>query len=284
MSSYIHPTTAREMAEKVQFLLDKEVWITLKYDPPGRQVNGRAGIAYMFTLTDGRRMFVDEPEARYIAEHFRAGDPFWMRKHKVSKGVYGYEIWPGGPEARRGPIESTLGSDASRLERDLARSVDTVRGNGAVLPPAAPTARQPLPAAKYGPPAPAPRSSAWENSADELIQPHGEMRVPRENAAGSSNAPAPAATRSPQQQPAPQSVPGLGDRKPPVAAAVPSQGSAPPRTQLEAALCTAVQACYAAQEYARSIGYAVTFSSEDLRAMAITLVINKAQERGRGAA
>ncbi len=42
-----------------------------------------------------------------------------------------------------------------------------------------------------------------------------------------------------------------------------------------------MQACHAAQEYARSIGYGVTFTSEDLRAMAITLVIGKQQEQGQ---
>lgn len=49
-----------------------------------------------------------------------------------------------------------------------------------------------------------------------------------------------------------------------------------PRTRLEDALKTAVQACFAAQEFARSIGFAAMpqFTSEDIRTMADTLIID----------
>lgn len=52
------------------------------------------------------------------------------------------------------------------------------------------------------------------------------------------------------------------------------------RTQLAAALETAVDACYHAQEYGKTLGYTVAFTSEDIRACAITLIINK--QRGNG--
>jgi hypothetical protein len=51
----------------------------------------------------------------------------------------------------------------------------------------------------------------------------------------------------------------------------------PARTQLEAALETAVAACYRAQQYAREIGYREMpyFSSDDISKMAMTLIIGK---------
>ena len=54
-----------------------------------------------------------------------------------------------------------------------------------------------------------------------------------------------------------------------------AQASGRPKTKLEDALCTVVAAAYAAQEYARSIGYTSMpqFTSEDIRTMANTLVI-----------
>lgn len=57
----------------------------------------------------------------------------------------------------------------------------------------------------------------------------------------------------------------------------------PVATKLEDALKTAVAAAYAATEYAKSIGYATMpmFTSEDLRTMANTLIID-AQRAGRG--
>ena len=54
-----------------------------------------------------------------------------------------------------------------------------------------------------------------------------------------------------------------------------------PRTLLEEALKTVVAAVYAAQEYAQEIGYTMPqFSSEDLRTMANTLVMEGRNNRG----
>jgi hypothetical protein len=59
-------------------------------------------------------------------------------------------------------------------------------------------------------------------------------------------------------------------------ASVHANSSAPRATKLEDALKTAVAAAFAATEYAKSIGYASMpmFTSEDLRTMANTLIID----------
>lgn len=53
------------------------------------------------------------------------------------------------------------------------------------------------------------------------------------------------------------------------------------RTQLEAALCTAVEACFRATEYARSLGYPVIFTSSDIEKMAVSLLIEKREQQNR---
>jgi hypothetical protein len=54
-------------------------------------------------------------------------------------------------------------------------------------------------------------------------------------------------------------------------------GSAASKTKLEDALKTAVAAVAAAQVFARELGLTVAFTTEDIRAMAITLVIGGAR-------
>jgi hypothetical protein len=56
-----------------------------------------------------------------------------------------------------------------------------------------------------------------------------------------------------------------------------------PKTQLEGALCTAIAAAKTAQEYAREIGFSVTFQSEDIRCMANTVLIGIQQRNGHAA-
>ena len=75
-------------------------------------------------------------------------------------------------------------------------------------------------------------------------------------------------------------------RRPPVAVPEPQLGPVAvprPTTKLEEALKTVVAAVFAAQEYAKLIGYAAMpqFNSEDIRAMANTLIIDTQRNGGR---
>jgi len=68
---------------------------------------------------------------------------------------------------------------------------------------------------------------------------------------------------------------------PPAVAAVPTER---PKTKLEDALKTVVAAVVAANEYAKQIGYAAMpqFSSEDIRTMANTIIIQNGGGKSYG--
>lgn len=112
----------------------------------------------------------------------------------------------------------------------------------------------------------------WENGF------HGELAVPKggdeKKAAGLVEPAASPIHKAPAAATAPASI------------QVPSQSTLPrAETQIEDGLFTVIRACYRAHEYARQIGYASMpqFSGEDIRAMAISLVINREREKQRAA-
>lgn len=129
----MHPSVARALRDTVNFIYDTPVEVALKYNGLGKPCQTPSGMTrYLFTLTDGppgsgRVMFLDEPEARFVAEHFAAGDCFWICKRRGigKKAPARWEMWVGD---RSGPMEQSLEPEASRLERDLARSIDRVNG------------------------------------------------------------------------------------------------------------------------------------------------------------
>ena len=53
------------------------------------------------------------------------------------------------------------------------------------------------------------------------------------------------------------------------------------RTQAESAVLTALEACAKGEKYAASIGYGMKFTSEDARAIAITILIGAQQNGGK---
>ncbi len=71
--------------------------------------------------------------------------------------------------------------------------------------------------------------------------------------------------------------------QPATASQADSVNNTAPVTRLEAALKTAVAAAFAATEYAKKIGYAAMpmFTSEDIRTMANTLIIDAGKQGGR---
>jgi hypothetical protein len=251
----MHPQVARNLSETVQFLYDTPVEVCLKYNGMGKPCQTPSGAPrYLFTLNDGppgggRVMFLDEREALRVADNFAAGQCFWICKRR-GRGKGAKPVWDMWVGDRRGPMEENLGTDATQLQRDLARSID--RANAGRR-----------------------RTDAWENSADELdgASPsgHGELRVPVDSPLRHNG------TSGAGQPPVPSPAP-TACRTP---AAPPTRG----RTQLEDALFTAVAACHAAQEFAREIGFTAmpAFTGEDLRCMANTLLINGAQHK-RGSA
>lgn len=100
---------------------------------------------------------------------------------------------------------------------------------------------------------------------------HGELAIPIN---GGADRPLP--TPPPHAEPA-----SIVPNKPAQAS---TQAQPTPKTIEESAVLTAIRAFHAGQEYARSLGFGVTFTSEDIRALAITLVINAADRQKRGAA
>ena len=232
----------------------------LKYSA-GRKVTGMSGEQMMYTATDGRRFYLDLDVAAKIERMaLQVGTPFWIVKRKpAGRGaVTTWEVYLDDPTPEPGE---------TKLERDLRLSSSPAYVNAHKLA--------------------AERSLHGELAVPKLptgapdLQ-HASKPLPERPALNGSDSP----QGSIPDFGSPLNPPGI-ERKPaqvaPVAAA-PTQTLARPKTQLEDALCTAVQACHAAQAYAREIGYGVTFTSEDLRCMAITLVIRASDnQRGRAA-
>lgn len=234
------------MSEAVEFEWGEPVQVCLKY-ADGKRIQTTGGrTRFLFTLTDGRVMFHDEAEAERIKQQFGAGVPFWIRRNRGrGKGSPAvWEMWQGQPSAT---MESQLAPDASTIERDLARSIDHLN-NGKSF--------------GYG-------------------SVHGTLAVPvlEKSEGNSPNFP-------PQPPPTLQTPPV--ERKPAQIAPAPSGAASTsprPETQIEDGLFTVIRACHKAHEYARQIGYVSMpqFTGEDIRAMAITILIGK-QDRERRSA
>jgi hypothetical protein len=130
----------RQRREQVNFLTNVPVKVALAY-PDGLYTEGTFGPRVMFTLTDGRVMFLDPPVAAKInVLEPQPGQPFWIvkrsnmgRNRKATWDVYAEDPTPR-------PDESTLG-------RDLRLSVNQVERQKAQTqnrPPAtSPEAQQP---------------------------------------------------------------------------------------------------------------------------------------------
>lgn len=212
----------RQMSEAVEFEWGTPVLVCLKY-AEGKRIQTTGGrTRFLFTLTDGRVMFHDEPEAERMKQ-FGAGVPFYIQRNRgQGKGAPPiWNMWQGNAPTRQ--VEQQLDPQASQLERDLARSIDHVQST---------------------------RSG------------HGALAIP-----------------------APPPEPAAIERKPAQVASTPAPASSTglrPETQLEDALFTTIRSCHRSHEYARQLGYASMpqFTGEDIRAMAITILIGKQERRG----
>lgn len=141
----------------VQFLTNIPVEIALKY-PDGKMVQGMYGDRMMYTLTDGRVMFVDYNVAEQINMlEPSPGEVFFIQKSRANaKGASNlWKVW------REVPGEPPTVAGESGLERQLRHSIAAaaVRPQSPhgvlVLDKQAPAASGPARTPVYGNPAPA---------------------------------------------------------------------------------------------------------------------------------
>lgn len=175
----------RAMTDRVAFFLNKPVQVALKYNGLGRQCQGSQGQPrFLFTLTDDRVMFLDPPEARYIAEHFAAGELFWICKRSGGKGRTPiWQFWTGDSRT----MEEQLEPNATPLARDLARSLDHVNstrsGHGQLTVPIETAA------AGRGASQPQPAAAAIHSNEPETVPASVTARKPALTAAVNGNVP-----------------------------------------------------------------------------------------------
>lgn len=187
-------SSSSQLSDTVKFEKNIPVRVSLKYDKP-RIVNGRWGDRAMFTLTDGRVMFVDPDVAESIRTiGIQPGQEFIV----CQRSANGRTEWEVSKLPERPPQPAAtmaMGIDETDLERDLRLSIQEAER----------------------------KKAATAAAANPYVTVHDGR----------------------------------------------------PKTKLEDALKTVVAAVHAAQEYAKTIGYQMPpFSSEDIRTMANTLIID----------
>jgi hypothetical protein len=208
------------LREKVKFLPNVPVELALKY-ATGKAITTDYGDSVMYSLTDGRVMFLKPDEAaRLHAANIPAGEVFALCRTVRIEGNHKFtslEICGLGQAAPQGPQS---------------------------VPPPPPRVMSPLEASL--------RASLRERGI-EPTEPVNETRP---------------ATVEPPQAPARAAF----------TAQVATNNTI--HTTLTASLHAAIDAAAAAESYAKSIDYAVRFTSEDVRAIALTMLIG-AQRGGR---
>ena len=81
------------MADVLRFAPEVPVEVALKF-PTGKPVQGHDGTDMMFTLVDGRLMFLAPPVAAQLdAMRIRPGEPFWITRNAGKSGVKGSVSW-----------------------------------------------------------------------------------------------------------------------------------------------------------------------------------------------
>jgi len=127
----------KQKRDTVQFLSNVPVEVALKW-PDGKMVSGIYGEQMMYSLVDGRVMFVDlQVGAKINTLEPQPGEPFWIVKQRpAGKGMSNvWKVWrqnPATPTPDTAPHESAL-------ERDLRHSLamNTASGHGVLAVPKA---------------------------------------------------------------------------------------------------------------------------------------------------
>lgn len=216
------------MSEKVQFGTNQPVEVALKY-ATGRVMEGEYGDSYMYSLTDGRVMFVQPIVNDRIQKlNPKAGEPLEICKAEVKRGNRRAIEW----QVKR--VDPTSEIEDSDLEKDLKASIAQAEARKVLPPTGGSTA--------------AVSSQSYRANATHSHQHNGHLP---ETPLGAS--------------PAVTAVPILA-------------GTGP--TLLKLSLRAAVDAAIDAENYARERNRGLQFSSEDLRAIALSLYIQGARENG----
>jgi len=205
--------------------------------PDGKIISNQYGERMMYTLTDGRVMFLDlDVGAKINLIELQPREAFWIRK--TSSGRKGdlvqWDVWKSGERYEPAPNQSDdcppdwPPEPPSEIEIQLRDSIHQIQARKMQTPAPAPIGAST--GAGLAVPAPVPAA------------PHTITSSAQPTASGNGNS----TTR--------------------------------PRTKLEDALKTVVQACHAAQLYAAEIGFQMPpWTSEDLRTMANTILIGARQ-------
>ena len=198
----------------LRFEANTPVQVALKYDG-GRDVDGRYGPQVLYTLADGRLMYLEPRAARQIDElKITAGEPFWICKSEVKAGQKRKVEW-----------------DVKRLE---------------------PTARLEL----------VPDGSSEPGVAKIQLGHATQSRGRSANAVAD------------RQQP----EPGMNSSAAAATLETQLRASIPGLAKLEHALKTAIAAAAGAEQFGHEIGYEVHFAPDDIRAIAIDVLMNGSKD------
>lgn len=229
------------MSEIVRFETNVPVEMALKFDE-GKLVEGQYGDQIMCTLVDGRIVYLNPVvDEKRKRLGIRKGDPFAVCKREVKKGQRRSIEWQI-ERVELAPEETDI--PAGRM-REVPTELERDLAESIERVKAARAARTGV---ETGPRIAGSAGSTSRTEGQQL-----EHSTP-------ARVNAPAET--------------VAEWRP---AAAPETRA---KTKLEDALCTAVAAAASAQNYGRTVGVTVVFTAEDIRAMAITLVIGASREGG----
>ena len=216
------------MREKVIFSTNVPVTVTLAFQD-GLDVEGRFGDQVMYTLEDGRVMYV-APMVRTKIEELGIGkgQPFTMCKAERRNGSRRWIEWTVNP-----PVPPTT---QEHVQKDHPDHAPRTAGATHQTQPANPNSRS------------SDRSTAQSNQSEGGLKSQARTNGIPQTPVGSSIGPLLA-------------MPGVA-------------------LAIQSALITGIDAAIAAEQYAAAKGLSLRFTSEDVRAIALTLFIQQAREGG----
>jgi hypothetical protein len=262
------------MTEILRFEMNVPAEVALKDAGPGKPIEGRYGNRVMYTLADGRVMYVAPIVASRISDlAIQPGELFHVCKQVKKPGTQRLIGW----QVERLPSESE-----TQLERDLRESLAAAQAtktsqasepNEESSPQVEPT----IPSDKSATAVPVANGSDNKSPASDRRNVNGAPPVVDTDCACVQGSPA-----SPPTIPAPSVPPSNGSPNGSTSSA-PRNGNNPPpvTTKLEHALKTAISAAYNAEKYGVELGYVVRFDADAIKSMAITVLINMSEGNRR---
>ena len=127
----------REMSDKVQFQTNVPIEVALKYND-GKEVNGQYGDQVLYTLTDGRVMYVPPIVKRRIDElGIGRGEMFTLTKAEKKNGTRRMIEWLVAAGERGERDRQTSDQEVNGRQRRNGAAGAAVSGNGHVRRPSA---------------------------------------------------------------------------------------------------------------------------------------------------